>query len=92
MVINISYENFKLYDDTKITQKNDSIEKVITRLNKDKLKDENRENIYYIILDGMISLERFEAIYGTDKEILKSSLYLKKFNYTKCKKISKTII
>ena len=83
LVINISYENFKLYDDTKITQKNDSIEKVITRLNKDNLKDENRENIYYIILDGMISLERFEAIYGTDKEILKSSLYLKKFNYTK---------
>ena len=83
LLINIFYKNLELHDASLSSQQNNNKEKVITYLKKDKSKNDNRENIYYIILDGAISLERFEEIYGTSTDILKSRLNLKEFNYVK---------
>ena len=83
LLINIFYKNLELHDVSLSSQQNNNKEKVITYLKKNKSKNDNRENIYYIILDGAISLERFEEIYGTSTDILKSRLNLKEFNYVK---------
>ncbi len=41
----------------------------------------SKVNIYYVILDGAISLERFEEIYNISSDGLKSKLDLRDFSY-----------
>ena len=83
LVINIFYNSTNLNDQTRISQENDSNKGIINNLKKNKSNDNNLKNIYFIILDGMISLERFEEIYGISEETLKNNINLKKFNYAK---------
>ena len=83
LIINIFYNSTNLNGQTRISQENDSNEGIINNLKEHKSNGNNFRNIYYVILDGMISLERFEEIYGISKEKLKNYIDLKKFNYTK---------
>jgi hypothetical protein len=83
LIINIFYKSININDQINFSQKNYNKEKVNTSLIKNDTNSVNRRNIYYIILDGMISLERFQEIYGIEKETLISSFNLDKFNYSK---------